>query len=144
MKKSKRSTHLCLWSPYVNCPVLLRLPIVTACPTQALQSSAGLLTSGQPRPPHKAELPHSGSSLECNRHQDILLHYYGHPYASRDASGCPCISQQSLRQKEFLYIVLNHRITKVGKDLQDHPVQPSTHHQQFSKPCPSTQHLNVS
>jgi len=26
----------------------------------------------------------------------------------------------------------HHRITKVGKDLQDHPVQPSTHHQQFS------------
>ena len=26
----------------------------------------------------------------------------------------------------------NHRITKVGKDPQDHPVQPSTHHQQFS------------
>jgi len=25
-----------------------------------------------------------------------------------------------------------HRITKVGKDPQDHPVQPSTHHQQFS------------
>ena len=23
----------------------------------------------------------------------------------------------------------NHRITKVGKDPQDHPVQPSTHHQ---------------
>ena len=26
----------------------------------------------------------------------------------------------------------NHRITKVGKDPQDHPVQPSTHHQWFS------------
>ena len=26
----------------------------------------------------------------------------------------------------------NHRITKVGKDPQDHSVQPSTHHQQFS------------
>jgi len=26
----------------------------------------------------------------------------------------------------------NHRITKVRKDPQDHPVQPSTHHQQFS------------
>ena len=25
-----------------------------------------------------------------------------------------------------------HRITKVGKDQQDHPVQPSTHHQEFS------------
>jgi len=26
----------------------------------------------------------------------------------------------------------NHRITTVGKDPQDHPVQPSTHHQYFS------------
>jgi len=26
----------------------------------------------------------------------------------------------------------NHRITKVGKDPQDHPVQPFTHHQWFS------------
>jgi len=25
--------------------------------------------------------------------------------------------------------VQNHKITKVGKDPQDHPVQPSTHHQ---------------
>ena len=25
----------------------------------------------------------------------------------------------------------NHRITKVGKDPQDHPVQPFTHHQWF-------------
>ena len=24
-----------------------------------------------------------------------------------------------------------HRITKVGKDLQDHPVQPTTYHQYF-------------
>ena len=28
-------------------------------------------------------------------------------------------------------ILQNHRITKVGKDPQDHPVQPSTHHQWF-------------
>ena len=35
----------------------------------------------------------------------------------------------------------NHRITKVGKDLQDHPVQPSTYHQHCpTKPCPSVQH----
>ena len=27
----------------------------------------------------------------------------------------------------------NHRIAKVGKDLRDHPVQPSTYHQQFSR-----------
>jgi len=38
-----------------------------------------------------------------------------------------------------------HRINKVGKDLQDHPVQPSTCHQYFpTKPCPSVQLLNVS
>ena len=29
-------------------------------------------------------------------------------------------------------VALNHRITKVGKDSQDHPVQPFTHHQWFS------------
>ena len=38
-----------------------------------------------------------------------------------------------------------HRITKVGKDLQDHPVQPSTYHQYFAtKPYPLVKHLNVS
>jgi len=39
----------------------------------------------------------------------------------------------------------DHRITKVEKDFQDHPVQPSTYHQYFpTKPCPSVLHLNVS
>ena len=28
-------------------------------------------------------------------------------------------------------ITWNHKITKVGRDLQDHPVQPSTCHQYF-------------
>ena len=38
----------------------------------------------------------------------------------------------------------NHRITEVGKDLQDHLVQPSTYHQYFpTKPCPLL-HLNIS
>lgn len=36
-----------------------------------------------------------------------------------------------------------HRITNVGKDLQDYPVQLITYHQYFStKPCPSARHLN--
>jgi len=39
----------------------------------------------------------------------------------------------------------NHRITQAGKDLQDHPVQPSTYHQYFpTKPRPIVPHLNVS
>jgi len=29
-------------------------------------------------------------------------------------------------------ITINHKIAKVGKDQQDHPVQPFTHHQWFS------------
>ena len=34
------------------------------------------------------------------------------------------------------------RVTKVGKDLQDQPDQPSTYHQYFpTKLCPSVQHL---
>ena len=38
----------------------------------------------------------------------------------------------------------NHRITKVGKDLQDHPVQPSTYHQYFpTEPYPSVQQLTM-
>jgi len=37
------------------------------------------------------------------------------------------------------------RVTKVGKDLQDQPDQPSTYHQYFpTKLCPSVQHLNIS
>ena len=40
---------------------------------------------------------------------------------------------------------LNHRITKVGKDLQDHLAQPSIYHQYFpTKLCPLVQHLNIS
>ena len=36
----------------------------------------------------------------------------------------------------------NHSITKVGKDLQDHTVQPSTYHQYFpTKSCPLVYHL---
>ena len=40
----------------------------------------------------------------------------------------------------------NQRITKVGKDLQDYPVQPSTYHHQYfpTKPCPLVQHPNIS
>ena len=39
----------------------------------------------------------------------------------------------------------DHRTTEVGKDLQDHPVQPSTYHHSFlTKPCPPVQHLHVS
>lgn len=38
----------------------------------------------------------------------------------------------------------DHRISKVGKDLQDHPVQPSIYHQYFPiKPRPLVPHLNV-
>ena len=37
-----------------------------------------------------------------------------------------------------------HRTTKVGKDLQDHTVQPSTYHQYNPiKPCPLAQHLSI-
>ena len=37
-----------------------------------------------------------------------------------------------------------HRTTKVGKDLQDHPIQPSTYHQYNPiKPCPLAQHLSI-
>ena len=39
----------------------------------------------------------------------------------------------------------HHRITKVGKDFQDHPVQQSTYPQYLpTKPYPSLPHLNVS
>ena len=39
----------------------------------------------------------------------------------------------------------NHRITKVGKDLQDHPIQLSTYHQYFpTDPCPLVQYLIIS
>jgi len=45
----------------------------------------------------------------------------------------------------------NHRITKDGKDFQDHPVQlsmycPTKFSPQYfpTKPCPSVQHLNIS
>jgi len=47
-----------------------------------------------------------------------------------------CIKNNSLQ---------NHRITKVGNDLQDHPVQLFTYPQYFlTKPCLLVQHLNVS
>jgi len=41
---------------------------------------------------------------------------------------------------------LGHRTTesKVGKDLQDHPVQLSTYHQYFPSKTVSVQHLNIS
>jgi len=35
----------------------------------------------------------------------------------------PCVWQAAVRVQG------HHRVTKVGKDLQDHPVQPSTYHQ---------------
>ena len=38
----------------------------------------------------------------------------------------------------------NPRITKVGKDIQNHLVQLSTYHQYFpTKPHPSVPHLNI-
>ena len=37
-----------------------------------------------------------------------------------------------LQQTKDDNISQNHRITKIGKDPQDHPVQPFTHHQWFS------------
>jgi len=44
----------------------------------------------------------------------------------------------------YTHISENHRITKVGKDLQDHPVQLSTYHQYLhTKPYPLVPHLNV-
>jgi len=47
--------------------------------------------------------------------------------------------------KASFHCITHHRLTKVGKDLQDHPVKLSTYHQYFLiKPCPSVQHLNVS
>lgn len=39
---------------------------------------------------------------------------------------------------------LSHRITKAGKKLQDHPVQPSTYLYYFpTTPHPLVQHLDV-
>ena len=35
----------------------------------------------------------------------------------------------------------NHRIIKVGKDYQDHLVQPPVHHHYAHYPCPSVPHL---
>ena len=39
----------------------------------------------------------------------------------------------------------NHRIAKVGKDPQDHPVQPFVRPSPMvlAKPCPSAQHPNA-
>jgi len=42
----------------------------------------------------------------------------------------------------MLLTLRNHRITRDGKDLQDHLVQPSTCHEHF--PCPLVPHLNIS
>jgi len=43
----------------------------------------------------------------------------------------------------LIHTYANHKITKVGKDLQHHAVQPFTHHQSFHpKPRPFT-HLNA-
>ena len=70
---NRRSTHIYLKSSYTNCLVLLNLPIVMAYLTQVQQSGAGSSTSEKPAHPHKAELPHFGSSVECDRHQDIPL-----------------------------------------------------------------------
>jgi len=44
-----------------------------------------------------------------------------------------------------VYHTESNRIIKVGKDLQHHPIQPSTNHYYFSTNlCPSVQHLNIS
>jgi len=60
--KGKAHTKF-LQSPYMY--ILLELPIVTECPTQVQQSIAGLSTSENLGPPHKAELSHSGIRLGC-------------------------------------------------------------------------------
>ena len=38
-----------------------------------------------------------------------------------------CLKIKSHAQKKLLPLSLYHRITKAGKDLQDHPAQPSTY-----------------
>ena len=63
-----------------------------------------------------------------------------HPMASN------CCPEQSalwlVRLHPCFSSVEIHRITKVGKDLQDHPIQPSTHHQYSpTKTHPSVLHL---
>jgi len=57
------------------------------------------------------------------------------------------VTWSKLRQglSSFLMCARSLTIIKVGKDLQDHSVQPSTYHQYFlTKPCPLVQYLNVS
>lgn len=63
--KGKAHTKF-LQSPYMY--ILLELPIVTECPTQVQQSIAGLSTSENLGPPHKAEQLYLGGSLEGDKH----------------------------------------------------------------------------
>lgn len=62
----------------------------------------------------------------------------------------PFVCSDSTRLKRWmntgnLLMAPGHRITKVGKYLQNHLFQPPTYHQYFpTKPCPLVQYLNVS
>lgn len=73
--KLNKGTHSFLQSLsiYIYSPVLFRLPIVTACPTRVQQPGAGLSTSEELGPPHKAKTLHLRSSLESDKHQDTPL-----------------------------------------------------------------------
>ena len=57
-----------------------------------------------------------------------------------------CVSRCSSQAHFQLITVIHyHRITRVGKDLQDHLAQQFTYHQLFpTKPHHLVQHLNVS
>lgn len=61
------------------------------------------------------------------------------PVFSNDVKYLRCIclgksgqySRTVFTEDVFRLMSLNHRITKVGKGLKDHPVQPTTYHQYF-------------
>ena len=53
--------------------------------------------------------------------------------------------KQCIKLFLHIYVNMSHRITKVGKDLQDHLVHSPTYHQYFlTKPHPLVQYLNLS
>jgi len=68
-----------------------------------------------------------------------------HQNALRNSTTHPLSSMHQHDQTRISCDAWNHRLTKVGRALQGHPVQPSTYHQYIpTKPYPSVPHLNVS
>lgn len=64
---------------------------------------------------------------------------FQYPYHLQNTVMSHCLENVQIEAYATILQVANHRITKVGKDVQDHPVQLSSYHQHLP-----LQHLNIS